>query len=47
MKKYLVIKSLGGQFIMDSDIFDAHRSLVQACGREPKVTPQRDGILLV
>ena len=32
---------------MDGDIFDVHRSLAQACGREPKVTLQMDGSLLV
>jgi len=45
--KYLVIKSLGGESIMDLHIFHVHRSIVQACGREPKVTTQRDGSLLV
>lgn len=45
--KYMTVKSVNGNSIMDLDIFDVHRSLVQACGREPKVTPQRDGSLLV
>lgn len=32
---------------MALDILVVHRSLIQACGREPKITPQRDGSLLV
>lgn len=45
--KYITVKTLNDKSIMDLDIFDVHRSLVKACGREPKVTPQRDGSLLV
>lgn len=32
---------------MGLDIFDVHCSVIQACGCEPKVTPQRDDSLLV
>lgn len=32
---------------MDLDIFDVHRTLLQVCGRDPKVTQQRSGSLLV
>ena len=32
---------------MDLDIFDVHRALIKVCGREPKVSSQRDGSLLV
>jgi len=44
---YLIIKPLGGQSIMDLDIFYVHCSLGHACGREGKVMPQRDNSLLV
>ena len=46
-EQFLVIKSLDGVSIMDLDIFDVHRTLIKACGREPKVSSQRDGSLLV
>lgn len=32
---------------MTIDVFDVNRTLAQACEREPNVTPQRDGSLLV
>lgn len=38
----MVLLSRGGKFIMDGDIFNIHRTLVQACGVEPKV-PQKNG----
>lgn len=45
--KYMTVRSVNGTSIMDLDVFDVHRALVKACGRKPKVTPQRDGSLLV
>ncbi|KAG7177248.1 hypothetical protein Hamer_G000518 [Homarus americanus] len=32
---------------MDLDIFEVHHTLVRVCGREPLVSPERDGSLLV
>lgn len=46
-EKYIVVKSVDGCSINDLDIFEVHRSLVKACGREPKIMPQGDGSLLV
>ena len=46
-EEFLVIKSLDGVSVMDLDIFDVHRALIKICGREPKVSSQRDGSLLV
>nr|BDT63039.1 MAG: hypothetical protein [Trachysalambria curvirostris nimavirus] len=46
-QKFLVIKTMDGKSIMDLDIFDVHRRLVKVIGREPNITPQRDGSLLV
>ena len=45
--KYMTLRTVNGQSIMDLDIFEVHRAIKEACGREPKVTPQRDGSLLV
>ena len=46
-EQFLVIESLGGVSVMELDIFDVHRALIKVCGREPKVSSQRDGSLLV
>lgn len=45
--KYMTVKSVNGTSVMDLDVFEVHRAIVKACGRKPKVTPQRDGSLLV
>ena len=46
-KKFLEIKSLDKLSITDLDIFDVHRSLINICGREPSISTQRIGSLLV
>lgn len=41
--KYLVVKTIGGVSIMDLDIFEVDRKVDEACQRDPRITPQRDG----
>ncbi|KAG7174487.1 CAD protein-like 2, partial [Homarus americanus] len=45
--KYLVLRTMEGKSVMDLDIFDVHRSLVTICGREPNISTQQYGSLLV
>ena len=45
--KYLVL-SLGDDLsFQDTDIFDMHRDIVKSIGREPKISFQSDGTLLI
>ena len=46
-EKFFVIKSLDGVSITDLDIFDVHRTLINVCGREPRISPQRSSNFLV
>ena len=45
--KYLVIRTLNGKPVIELDIFEVHREIVAICGREPRMSTQGDGSLLV
>ena len=46
-RRFLSIKTIEGASISDLDVFDVHRTIVNVCGRRPKMEAQRDGTLLV
>ncbi|KAG7166390.1 putative RNA-directed DNA polymerase from transposon BS-like 3, partial [Homarus americanus] len=47
LAKFLVLRTVEGKPVMGQDIFCVHKSVVAICGREPKLSTQQDGSLLV
>ena len=45
--QFLSLKLDGEKRVKDLDIFKVHRDIVSICGKEPKMTPQSDGGLLI
>ena len=46
-EKYLVVKLEDERTMRDLDMFDVHDEILKCCGREPKMSYQGDGTLLI